>query len=113
MERLGQTFSAFDFHTPTDSGTAGALDGNVAANRVTGIGSVYAPSSQIAPDSTFYLRWADADDAGVDHGIAIDDFSLSISLVPEPSTWLAGALALGAIGFMQRRRLRTLLRRAA
>ncbi len=25
--------------------------------------------------------------------------------VPEPATWFAGALALGAIGFMQRRRL--------
>ena len=28
--------SAFDFHTPIDSGTAGALNGNLAANRVTG-----------------------------------------------------------------------------
>ena len=101
--------SAFDFHTPIDSGTAGALDGNLAANRVTSIGGVYVPSSQIAPSSTFYLRWADADDGGSDHGIAIDDFSLSISLVPEPGTWLAGMLALGAIVCSRRRRIAAML----
>jgi autotransporter-associated beta strand protein len=33
--------------------------------------------------------------------------------VPEPSTWIGGALTLGAIGFMQRRRLGKLLKRAA
>jgi hypothetical protein len=33
--------------------------------------------------------------------------------VPEPSTWLGAALALGAIGFTQRRRLRDLLARRA
>ena len=103
--------NAFDFHTPIDSGTAGALNGNLAANRVTGIGGAYVPGSQIAPGSTFYLRWADADDAFSDHGIAIDDFSLAISLVPEPGTWIAGAFALGAIGFSQRRRFARLLTR--
>jgi len=36
-----------------------------------------------------------------------------ISLVPEPSTWFAAALALGAVGFSQRRKLRTLVRRGA
>jgi hypothetical protein len=29
--------------------------------------------------------------------------------VPEPSTWIAGALLFGAIGFSQRRRMRKLL----
>ena len=33
--------------------------------------------------------------------------------IPEPSTWLAGALALGALGLMQRRCVRALLSRAA
>jgi len=32
--------------------------------------------------------------------------------VPEPITWLAGALVFGALGWMQRRRLRAPLRRA-
>jgi len=29
--------------------------------------------------------------------------------VPEPSTWIGGALALGAIGYTQRRRIRALI----
>ena len=33
--------------------------------------------------------------------------------VPEPSTWIGGALALAAVGFTQRRRLSRLLRKAA
>lgn len=32
----------------------------------------------------------------------------SVSLVPEPATWIGGALALGVVAFTQRRRLRAL-----
>jgi hypothetical protein len=45
--------------------------------------------------------------------IGLDDFTLNFSAVPEPGTWLAGALTLSAIGWSQRRRVRALLRRAA
>jgi MYXO-CTERM domain-containing protein len=88
-----------------------ALDGNAAANRISGIGGTYTPTSQIANGASFYLRWADPDDGGSDNAVAIDSLSILFSLVPEPSTWLAGALALGAIGFMQRRRLCNTLKR--
>ena len=38
------------------------------------------------------------------------NIDLTLTTVPEPSTWLAGALALGAIGFMRpRRRVRAVL----
>ena len=37
--------------------------------------------------------------------VAIDNLNVDVA-VPEPSTWLAAALALGAIGFSQRKRLR-------
>jgi PEP-CTERM motif len=33
--------------------------------------------------------------------------------VPEPSTWVGGALALSALGFMQRRRLARVLKRTS
>jgi hypothetical protein len=33
------------------------------------------------------------------------DFLTTLAAVPEPSTWLAAALALGVIGFSQRKRL--------
>jgi hypothetical protein len=39
-----------------------------------------------------------------DYDTANGNFDLIV--VPEPSTWLAAALALGAIGFSQRKRLR-------
>ncbi len=90
-----------------------ALDGNAAVNRISGIGGTYTPTSQIANGASFYLRWADPDDGGSDNAVAIDNLSISFSLVPEPGTWLAGTLALGALGFTQRRRVRALLRRAA
>jgi len=42
--------------------------------------------------------------------VAIDnlnvDFLTTLAAVPEPSTWLAAALALGVIGFSQRKRVR-------
>jgi autotransporter-associated beta strand protein len=39
------------------------------------------------------------------------DISLNVVAVPEPSTWIAGALALGAVGWTQRRRFSRALRR--
>jgi hypothetical protein len=38
---------------------------------------------------------------------------LVLTAVPEPSTWIGAALTLGAIGFMQRRRLARVLKRAS
>jgi hypothetical protein len=49
--------------------------------------------------------------ANGDNGTIGNDISLTLEAVPEPSTWLAAALALGAVGYMQKRRLRELVRR--
>ena len=38
---------------------------------------------------------------------------MPLAPVPEPSTWIGGALALVTIGFMQRRRIRGLVARRA
>ena len=43
------------------------------------------------------------------YDVAIGNFEL-VAAVPEPSTWLAAALALGAIGLSQRKRLRGMLK---
>jgi len=59
----------------------------------------------------FLSALADPDYAGSDDGMVLDNFSISLSLVPEPSTWLAGALAVGAIAFSQRRRIGRILAR--
>jgi fibronectin-binding autotransporter adhesin len=39
------------------------------------------------------------------------DISLTVTAVPEPATWIAGAFALGAVGWTQRRRFFRALRR--
>jgi len=77
--------TAFNFNTPIDSGSAGALDGNSAPNRVTGIGGTYTPANPITSGQVFYLRWSDADNTSLDHALAIDDFAISFALaLPQP-----------------------------
>jgi autotransporter-associated beta strand protein len=51
---------------------------------------------------TFLINYLD-DSGG---GTAGNDISLTLTAIPEPSTWLGAALALVAIGYTQRRRLR-------
>ena len=66
---------ALDFVAPISTGTVGALNGNLAANRtavsfeITGL--------SITPGATVWLRWSDFDASGADDGLAIDDFSLT------------------------------------
>jgi len=48
------------------------------------------------------LRWRDIDEVGSDHGIAIDDFS--ITAIPDPSTVGLVVLDGMALGFRRWRR---------
>jgi PEP-CTERM motif len=95
------TVSALAFNTPLDgtgTGTGLSLDGNDAANRVAGINSSVTGLA-IAPGDELWVRWFDSNSGGVDHGIAIDNLTVSFTTtaVPEPSTYaaLAGLVALG------------------
>ena len=54
--------------------TAAALDGNAAANRVA---ISYALPVVIPSGQEIMLRWEDINDSGNDHGLAIDDLSIS------------------------------------
>jgi predicted extracellular nuclease len=67
--------SALSFTSPISGTTAAALDGNALANR-TVLTSTF---NQVpwGPGQTLRLRWSDADDAGSDDVLAIDDFSFS------------------------------------
>jgi hypothetical protein len=95
------TTSAFTFTSPVASATAAAVDGN-AAGLVGSLGGTV--STTWAAGDTMWIRWTDLNDSGNDHGLAIDNVSLSVSAVPEPSTYAMLLAGVAAIGFVARRR---------
>ena len=67
-----------DFVSPVTSGGASALDGNTADHRRAldaSLGVVLAPGEEIT------LRWTDVNDAGTDHGLAIDDLAVTVERI--------------------------------
>ena len=72
--------NSLDFIAPNGTGTVGALDGNLSANRtlitftITGL--------SIANGATFWIRWNSFDATGADDGLAIDDFSIDETNLP-------------------------------
>jgi hypothetical protein len=90
------------FQSPITLNTSngGGVDGNN-AGRIT-LGPETVNDINWAPDTDLWLRWADINDAGNDHGLAIDDFSFSAA-IPEPSVLL---LSLGAFAVLNSRRKR-------
>jgi len=69
--------NTLDFTAPVTTGTVGALNGNSTANRsavtttITGL--------NIPAETTFWFRWQDFNATGADDGLAIDDFSLTLT----------------------------------
>src|SRR5205807_990991 len=68
------TLSTLNFTSPTTGATATVLDGNAAANRTAK--SATLPVT-VNNGQEIWLRWQDIDDSGNDHGLAIDDFSVT------------------------------------
>ena len=70
-------YNSLDFNSPTlNVGTAGALNGNDAANRTALSFSITGVS--IANGASFWVRWVDTDvTGGADDGLAVDDFSIT------------------------------------
>ncbi len=74
--------NSLDFTAPKNNSSADAtLDGNLSANQQAVSGTVTGISW--APGAKLYLRWTDANDAGNDDGLAIDN--LTFSAVPTPT----------------------------
>ena len=93
------------------TGTAAALDGNAAANRLLRTGSL--AGLNIVNNSGFAIRWIDEDVTGNDAGLAVDDFLLTAATaatgaVPEPASWamMIGGFALVGLGLRRRRTAR-------
>ncbi|WP_234733623.1 DUF5689 domain-containing protein [Tellurirhabdus bombi] len=81
------------FTSPVTGGTAAALDGNLAANRQAKTFTITGLS--VANGSEIMLRWFDPDHSGSDHGLSIDDLSVSVNA---PVTG-APAIAIQTNGF--------------
>ena len=104
--------SALDFLPAVLTGTQGALNGNLAANQRSLAATISGLS--IASGANFAFRWTDLNSTGNDHGLAIDNVSITSRLaagaVPEPATWAMMLLGFGAIGTMLRKRARVTAR---
>jgi Calx-beta domain/RTX calcium-binding nonapeptide repeat (4 copies) len=74
-----QPGGTFDWTSPVATATAAVVDGNV-AGKVSGRGGIINPSW--ANGDTLWIRWLEVNDTGNDHGLAIDDFSLTASTLP-------------------------------
>jgi hypothetical protein len=62
------------------------LDGNAAANR-TAISGTFTPAVPIAAGNTFYLRWYDRNDAAQDHVLALDDLTVTPTIIPQKAQY--------------------------
>lgn len=87
-----------DFTGPVATASAGALNGNLDANRAARTATISGLS--LPPGGELWLRWTDLNDAGNDHGLAVDDLSVTAAGAPSanptivlaavPSTLFAG-----------------------
>ncbi|HEV7949844.1 MAG TPA: lamin tail domain-containing protein, partial [Glaciihabitans sp.] len=68
------TFSPLTFTSPVTGAAAATLDGNAPANRTAKSATL---TVSVNSGQEIWLRWQDPDDAGSDHGLAIDDFSVT------------------------------------
>ena len=68
------TVPELSFTSPVTGATAATLDGNAPANRVVKSGTL---AVTVADGQEIWVRWQDPDDTGSDHGLAVDDFSVT------------------------------------
>jgi hypothetical protein len=67
--------TSLNFVSPIATATAAALDGNAAANRTALSASI--SGLVVLAGQGIFLRWLDINDAGNDHGLAIDDLTVT------------------------------------
>lgn len=100
----GLTFSSIFDDAIVDSvgGSASNLNGNDPANFIV-LDAVNVTGINWAPGQELWIRFRDANSAGVDHGLTIDDVNFTV--IPEPGA-LAALFGLATLGFVVLRRPR-------
>ncbi|MBC7956145.1 MAG: PEP-CTERM sorting domain-containing protein [Cytophagales bacterium] len=96
----------FDWASVVNTASAGAVDGN-GAGLVAGRGG--AVNANWNPNDTLWVRWAEVNDVGNDHGLAIDNVAFTAgeavpSAVPLPAPFALIAAGLGVLGWLSRYR---------
>ena len=89
--------STLNFTSPVfaNTGAGAAVNGNT-VGRV-GIGPITVSDIQWDSGTDLWLRWSDLNDAGNDHGLAVDDLNFTAA-TPEPMSFIVlGVVALAAI----------------
>lgn len=85
-------FPALDFRSPNTNAPQ-ALNGNAATNRMA-FANVVLAGVVVPAGQELFLRWFDADDTGFDHGLALDDLTVSfgqpVTNAPAPPGTNAG-----------------------
>jgi hypothetical protein len=69
--------SSFDFTSPVATATPAVVDGNVAGKVSDRGGVISGAPFTWTNGSTLWLRWVENNDAGNDHGLALDNFRLA------------------------------------
>ena len=106
---LSYSFNGVDFFSNAAQPTQTILNG-VTLVTFSNIDSAV----DFAGNVIFRLTFTGGISQGQDRQTVIDNMQLNAgTMVPEPSTWLGASLALLAVGFTQRRRIRRLLVRSA
>ncbi|CAN5593161.1 hypothetical protein BH09VER1_BH09VER1_41290 [soil metagenome] len=85
--------TALDFTSPNITGT-GQIDGTLSANQVALSSNLNLTLTQ---GQYIMFRWSDIDHPSSDDLLAVDDFKVSYTAVPEPTTT---AMLLGGVGAM-------------
>src|SRR5690606_36269947 len=75
FQLAGTPVAMLDFTTPVAGSPAAALDDNAAANRTPLAFTIQGLS--IPAGTEIMLRWSDPDHGGADHGLSIDDFTVT------------------------------------
>ena len=94
--------SGFNFTSPVHDSLVHAIDGN-STGLVSGLGGTISSVSWNNGD-TLWIRWIENNDVGNDHGLALDNFQFTASVVPEPSTLGLGFVGSASLLMLRRRR---------
>ena len=93
----GTAVPELSFTSPIVSTTAAALDGNVAPNRTALTHTI--AGLNLAPGEEILLRWIDVDHGGSDHGLAVDDLTITANGTDVPAVSISDvSLAEGNTG---------------